>query len=178
MASLLTTASRFAIVAAVLTLAACSSEPSPPPQTANDVAPPPPSTASNRDSYEQPATVAVSEDIRKACGLTTSEARFAYNSAKLRDSESGVIQKLAACFATGPLRGKTMSLIGRADPRGESEYNLALGGRRASSVERALLSHSLPQSQVVTTSRGALDATGTDESGWAWDRRVDVTLAN
>jgi hypothetical protein len=28
------------------------------------------------------------------------------------------------------------------------------------------------------TSRGELDATGTDETGWAQDRRVDIDLAN
>ena len=32
--------------------------------------------------------------------------------------------------------------------------------------------------QVTTTSRGALDAIGRDETGWAHDRRVDVMLAN
>jgi hypothetical protein len=30
---------------------------------------------------------------------------------------------------------------------------------------------------AVATSRGALDATGHDETGWAHDRRVDVLLA-
>jgi hypothetical protein len=30
----------------------------------------------------------------------------------------------------------------------------------------------------MTTSRGEMDATGTDEPGWSKDRRVDVVLAN
>jgi hypothetical protein len=30
----------------------------------------------------------------------------------------------------------------------------------------------------MTTSRGEMDATGTDESSWAKDRRVDVVLAS
>jgi len=30
--------------------------------------------------------------------------------------------------------------------------------------------------QLAVTTRGALDATGTDEAGWAADRRVDVQM--
>jgi hypothetical protein len=32
------------------------------------------------------------------------------------------------------------------------------------------------QVQLAVTTRGALDATGTDEAGWSKDRRVDVLL--
>jgi hypothetical protein len=32
--------------------------------------------------------------------------------------------------------------------------------------------------KVATSSRGAMDATGTDEGGWTRDRRVDLMLAN
>jgi hypothetical protein len=31
---------------------------------------------------------------------------------------------------------------------------------------------------METSSRGELDASGSDESGWAADRRVDILLAN
>lgn len=156
-------------------IAACASD-KPAPSTASN---PPPASTQKRavDSDEHTATIAVAEDIRKACGLAYTEARFSYNSAKLRGSDTTQLQKLADCFTSGPLRGRKMNLVGHADPRGEAEYNMALGGRRADSVEQSLKAHGLPESQVATTSRGALDATGKDEQGWAWDRRVDVTLA-
>jgi hypothetical protein len=32
------------------------------------------------------------------------------------------------------------------------------------------------QRKIESSSRGALDATGKDETGWAYDRRVDVLL--
>jgi hypothetical protein len=32
------------------------------------------------------------------------------------------------------------------------------------------------QTQLGVTTRGSLDATGTDESGWSKDRRVDIQL--
>jgi peptidoglycan-associated lipoprotein len=71
-----------------------------------------------------------------------------------------------------------MNLVGHADPRGEEEYNMVLGGRRADNVQHFLVSVGLPTGQAMTTSRGEMDATGTDEAGWAKDRRVDVVLAN
>ncbi len=55
---------------------------------------------------------------------------------------------------------------------------MVLGGRRADNVKNFLVSVGLPNPQVMTTSRGEMDATGTDEAGWAKDRRVDVVLAN
>ena len=42
-----------------------------------------------------------------------------------------MLQQIATCVTTGPLRGKTLKLVGRADPRGEVEYNMGLGEHRA-----------------------------------------------
>ena len=69
-----------------------------------------------------------------------------------------------------------MSLIGRADPRGTEEYNLGLGSRRAHSVHQYLARLGVGAPQLAVTTRGALDATGSDESTWKQDRRVDVQL--
>jgi peptidoglycan-associated lipoprotein len=77
---------------------------------------------------------------------------------------------------TGPLQGKSVELIGRAYARGTEEYNLALGSKRAGSVDTYLESLGVNRSFLAQTSRGALDATGTDEAGWANDRRVDIML--
>jgi peptidoglycan-associated lipoprotein len=77
---------------------------------------------------------------------------------------------------SGPLRGRSLRLVGRADPRGELEYNFALGSARAGSVDAYLTNLGLDSARVSMTSRGKLDATGTNESGWQRDRRVDVDL--
>ena len=69
-----------------------------------------------------------------------------------------------------------MSLVGHADPRGPEDYNLALAGRRADNVKVILVAETMAEGNVATTSRGAMDATGTDEGSWANDRRVDVSL--
>jgi peptidoglycan-associated lipoprotein len=69
--------------------------------------------------------------------------------------------------------GKTVDLVGRADPRGTTEYNMALSDRRAQAVKEYLQRLGIDTGKLSKVPRGALDATGTDESGWAKDRRVD-----
>lgn len=121
--------------------------------------------------------VNISDEIKTACGLSEPEAHFAYNSAKLNAEDKAIMKKLADCFTDGKLKGRTMRLVGHADPRGEPEYNVVLGGRRADNVAAAVREAGLPAAQVTTTSRGEMDATGTDEASWAKDRRVDIHLA-
>jgi peptidoglycan-associated lipoprotein len=83
---------------------------------------------------------------------------------------------VARCFTSGPLKGRILKVVGHADPRGETEYNFVLGNSRADAVGGFLRSKGMDNAKVATTSRGELDATGTDESGWARDRRVDLLL--
>ena len=144
----------------------------------------PPPTAGSAASGEQPASgadeganVAIAPEIRKACGLSDAEAYFAYNSDRLRSKDAGVLDKLARCFIDGPLKDRGMLLVGHADPRGDEEYNLVLGGRRAGTVERSMVQRGLASNRVTSSSRGEMDASGNDEPSYARDRRVDVLLA-
>jgi peptidoglycan-associated lipoprotein len=173
---------QFTGTAAVLALlaSACGNEKQVAPQTANDVAvkaPPAPARASVPNTPTA-ANVAVSPDILRACGLAADDAFFAFDSARLTSTDKSPLDAVARCFTQGPLAGRSMRLVGRADPRGTSDYNMTLGLSRADAVAAYLDSHGLPASRTPTTSRGALDATGTDENGWARDRRVDILLAN
>lgn len=122
------------------------------------------------------SNVAISADIKKACGLSDSEAFFAYNSASIRPQDRAILSKIAACFTSGPLKGQTMKLIGYTDPRGDEDYNYLLGQRRADSVRSAVIQAGLSESSVSATSRGENEASGTDERTWAKDRRVDMML--
>ena len=72
----------------------------------------------------------------------------------------------------------SVSLTGRTDPRGTEEYNLALGDHRAHTVVDYLTHLGVEPKQVAVSTRGALDATGRDESSWQLDRRVDLRLMN
>jgi peptidoglycan-associated lipoprotein len=176
MRNLIVTASSLAL------LVACGSDPKPAAQAPvfepAPTAAPPPAPPEKEGDVPTRSSISISEDIRKACGISESEAHFAYDSANVRPDDRSILTKLAACFNTGPLKGKSMRLVGHADPRGNEEYNMALGGRRADNVKNAIANAGLDGSRIATTSRGKMDATGTDEAGWEKDRRVDVMLAN
>ncbi|MCC6903396.1 MAG: OmpA family protein [Polyangiaceae bacterium] len=119
----------------------------------------------------------VDESIRKACGIQDSKAWFDFDSADLKNKDLPVLNDVAKCFTAGPLKDRKLLLVGHADPRGEFEYNMVLGGERADSVKQYVLDKGMDSQRVSTSSRGEMEAKGTDEPTWAADRRVDVRLA-
>ena len=125
-------------------------------------------------------TVYVGDDLAKQCKLevdSVQEApKFDYDAASLESQDRDVLEKIATCVTKGPLKGRKLELVGRADPRGTEEYNMGLGSRRAGTVRDFLTRLGVAQGQLAQTTRGALDATGTDDSSWRQDRRVDIKL--
>lgn len=126
--------------------------------------------------------VAVDGDLAAQCKLTFANVdhapKFAYDEADLLPADRDVLQQVAECVLRGPLKGRTVSLVGRADPRGTSEYNLGLGTQRAESVKTYLQRLGVPAAKLSSTTRGDLDAHGTDEASWGKDRRVDLKLGS
>lgn len=122
-------------------------------------------------------SIQIDDKIAKACG-NLPETHFAFDSAQVQPTADAALDALARCFTSGPLKGRAMRLIGHADPRGETEYNFALGQKRAGSVGEYLERKGMDKGKVQSTSKGALEATGTDEDGWARDRKVEVVLAD
>ena len=156
--------------------------------TVSQAAPPPADTSSKAPTTETADTKPVSTnlsaggDLVAACKLhfdnQTEAPKFDYDHFELSLDDRSVLDQIAACVTTGPLKGKRLHLVGRADPRGTQEYNLGLGDRRAHTVETYLQRLGMSTTQVATTTRGALDASGTDEQTWRGDRRVDLELAD
>ena len=125
-------------------------------------------------------SVSVSEELAAACRLHFNDVndapKFDFDISKVGPQDSDILKQIAACVTTGPLAGRALDLVGRADPRGEVDYNLALGDRRATSVRQYLAGLGVDDAKLAESSRGNRDATGTDESGWQRDRRVDILL--
>jgi peptidoglycan-associated lipoprotein len=136
-------------------------------------APTPPSSASPTAS-----NVSISDEIRSKCGISDADAYFPFDSAHVTSSDRTPLDEVAKCFTQGPLAGHSVKLVGRADPRGPTDYNLTLGQSRADAVGTYLSARGMAKGKAESTSRGAMDAAGTDESGWQRDRRVDVLLGN
>ena len=126
--------------------------------------------------------VAVSSDLAKQCTLhfenPPQAPKFDFDQFDLLPEDRDVLQQVASCLTTGPLKGHAVQLIGRADPRGTEEYNLGLGTRRADDVREYLQRLGVTARQLTEATRGAIDATGTDEASWRVDRRVDLELAS
>ena len=107
---------------------------------------------------------------------TATAPKFEFDQSQIVGQDAAILDQIARCVTTGPLKGKSLALVGRADARGEQEHNMALGSSRAASVMKYLTNDGVSASQIAATSRGALDATGSDDASFAKDRRVDVDL--
>jgi peptidoglycan-associated lipoprotein len=137
--------------------------------TANRLPPEPPNSPTA-------SAVRISDEIVKACGIKEPDAYFAFDSADVRPEDARVLGQVVSCFTSGPLKGRTIKLVGHADPRGGSDYNMTLGQSRADSVAGYMVGKGMDKAKTESTTRGAMDATGTDEPTWARDRRVDLML--
>lgn len=172
------------IVAAPLLLLAiaCGSDKKPTPVAPTAPPPPPPATVTSAPAKPQNTAVNVDDAITKACNLKFADEsqspKFDFDSEALSPAEKDILEQIAKCLTTGPLKGRSVDLVGRADPRGETEYNMTLGAKRARAAHQFLASAGVGNDKLFDTSRGELDATGKDEEGWRKDRRVDVRLRN
>lgn len=76
------------------------------------------------------------------------------------------------------LKGASVAvrLEGHADERGSREYNMALGEKRANAVRDFLVTQGVSGSSLEVVSFGEEQpaATGSDESSWSQNRRVEV----
>lgn len=99
---------------------------------------------------------------------------FEFDDVTLSDASRQRLQRSAECIQRE--RTTRYVLIGRADSRGTTEYNLALGERRARIVQRYMVSLGVLPDRLAVSSEGSEFASGTDEAGWRNDRRVDFRL--
>lgn len=102
------------------------------------------------------------------------EVRFDFNKANIKPEYQELIKKLAT--ATQENKNIKVSVVGHTDTMGTSNYNYALGGRRAEAVQKMLIKYGIPASQIVAVSAGEEDlAVPTpDNTPNAENRRVRV----
>ena len=72
-----------------------------------------------------------------------------------------------------------ITIEGHADERGTTEYNLALGDRRANAVRNYLMALGVDQERILTISYGEERPAdpGHDDSAWGQNRRAVTTVA-
>ncbi|MGO4303166.1 peptidoglycan-associated lipoprotein Pal [Cupriavidus sp. RAF12] len=99
---------------------------------------------------------------------------FDFDSYSVKSDYQGMLQSHAQYL--GGNKGRKILIQGNTDERGTSEYNLALGQKRAEAVRRSLSSLGVPEAQMEAVSLGKEKpkATGHDEASWAENRRADI----
>ena len=98
---------------------------------------------------------------------------FAINEFELGSGNTSVVDRDSDCIKK---INRSVTLVGHTDPRGTPEYNLALSDKRAQAVKRRLRDLGVPDQNMFLVPRGEMDATGTDETTWSQDRRVEVNF--
>lgn len=109
----------------------------------------------------------------EACRRAT--VYFEFDSDALSASSRAILDPLVPCLQQ--VRGRVV-LEGHADERGTTDYNLALGQRRADAVHRYLVGQTVPLTRLRTVSYGEerpLDR-GSSEASWARNRRVELVV--
>ena len=98
---------------------------------------------------------------------------FEFDSSQLDAEAERIVEAHARKLRANPQA--RLRLEGHTDERGSREYNIALGERRAESVQRALLLRGVPRQQVTVVSYGEESpvAYGSGESAWSQNRRVE-----
>jgi peptidoglycan-associated lipoprotein len=99
---------------------------------------------------------------------------FDVDSYVVKDEFNAVIDAHGKYLASRPDR--KVLIQGNTDERGGSEYNLALGQKRADAVRRALALKGVPDSQMEAVSFGKEKpkAMGSNEEAWKENRRADI----
>jgi peptidoglycan-associated lipoprotein len=98
---------------------------------------------------------------------------FDFDSFEIRADARPALRSNADKMSAGV--GGVVTIEGHCDERGSTEYNLALGERRANAVKRYLVDLGVPSSKLNTVSFGEdrPAVQGHDESAWRYNRRSD-----
>jgi peptidoglycan-associated lipoprotein len=139
----------------------------------------PPTRGGGAAESQREATIEISDDILAECRLPQTSAespRFELDQSTLRGPEKNLLDDVAECLKNGPLQNRTVTIVGRTDPRGSAEYNQDLGESRAEATRSYLIARGVPEQRLLVKSRGEAGARGNDEQSWSLDRRVDLVL--
>ena len=100
---------------------------------------------------------------------------FDFDSYVIKPEFQSLVEANASYLKASP--SHKVVLEGHTDERGGSEYNLALGQKRAEAVRRALALLGVPDSQMEAISFGKEKpaAQGHDEAAYAKNRRVEFS---
>jgi len=182
---------RFALpILVAIAVGACGSDPPPPPAptgpTDEELA------AARADSIARAQAEAERRAAEERAAREAEEARMAAMESARETLQAMVFFDLDESAITDPsaavLRRKVdilraspqvqIRIEGHADERGSTEYNLALGNRRAQAVREFLTGFGLPESRFTIVSYGEEQplVNQSNESAWSQNRRAEFEI--
>ena len=117
-------------------------------------------------TVQAPPTPSPSEE--DLFGQSVKDVYFDYDKADLRPDQQAAIQADAQFLNQHPNINFTVE--GHCDSRGSTEYNLALGDQRASSVKSALVAAGVSASRIKTISYGKEKPFCMEENEQCWQQ--------
>jgi peptidoglycan-associated lipoprotein len=148
--------------------------PPPPPQAAAPAPPPPPAPPKPPPPAPKPAPLTEEQLFaQKTLDQLNAERPlgdvfFDYDQSGIRDDGRGPLQKNADWLKRWT--STQITVEGHADSRGSSEYNLALGSRRATAVKDYLVNLGVPGNRITVVSKGKEQPFCTVESEECWQQ--------
>ncbi len=133
---------------------------------------PPPAPIDEQGIAAKPSIEQFEETGAVATGGSYRDVHFAFDSDRLDDLATEDLRYNAGLLQTSAAGG--VEIEGHCDERGSSEYNLALGSRRARAVRDALIGMGIAADRVSTVSYGEELplCKEQNESCWATNRRA------
>ena len=106
--------------------------------------------------------------------LSKRSAFFDFDKSVVKSEDKAMVEAHGKYL--GEHGNRSVVVEGNTDERGSSEYNLALGNRRATAVKKMLVVSGAKASQVSTISYGEEKprATEHNEAAWSQNRRADI----
>jgi peptidoglycan-associated lipoprotein len=153
------------ILSSVVVLSACSSAPK-----VDDKA-----KAGGADARSVSTVNTGSDALNDPKGvLAKRSVYFDFNKYDVKAEDKPVVEAHAKYLNTN--KSRKVVIQGNTDERGGSEYNLALGQKRAEAVRKSmsLLGVSDGQLEAVSFGKEKPKAEGHDEAAWAENRRADI----
>lgn len=114
--------------------------------------------------------------VRAPEELDGQQAFFAFDSAEISNAARDNLQAQALYMKQN--RDVNITLQGRCDERGSTEYNLALGALRAGNAAHVMIRDGIEPERIKTISYGKENPiyTGTGEKVWALNRNTTTVV--
>src|ERR1043166_7304441 len=128
-----------------------------------------------RDDSIARANAAARDQAAMRAALTAT-IHFDFDKSDLRDDARAILDAMLPILTANP--GITIRIAGHTDEKGSTEYNLALGQRRAVSAKRYLTAHGVAAARLETISYGLERpvAMGHDDAAMAQNRRDEFEI--